>query len=193
MLIYAGWIGNGDIMISMFDKGEWNEPEVFRDETSTPFKETSIAVSGDGDEIFFTSDSKKGNLGGRDIYQMKRIKKKKWTKPINLGPSINSVGNEEAVSVSVTGDTIWFSSNGRPGFGGYDIFSAIRDDDGRYREAENMGRPVNSQWNDIFFRPSATNRNIAYMSSNRPGGSGGLDIYKFVRLTPYDIKADTLK
>ncbi len=193
MLIYAGWVGNGDILISEFDRGEWTEPEVFNDEMSTPFRETSVSLTSDGSEIFFTSDRNKSNLGGRDIYQMKRIKKNKWTKPMNLGPLVNSPGNEESVCTSVTGDTIWFSSNGRPGFGAYDVFMALRQDDGTFREAVNLGMPLNSQWNDISFKPSTINRNISFFSSDRPGGAGGLDIYKLVRLTAFDLKADTIK
>lgn len=177
MLIYAGWIGNGDIMYSEFDKGVWKKPEPFMDETSTPFRETSIAITADGEEVFFTSDMRKGNSGGRDIYHMQKIKKNRWTKPANLGPLVNSDRNEEAVWASVTGDTIWFSSNGLQGYGGYDIFMSVRDISGKFTTPVNLGLPINSQWDDLFYRLSFIDRRRAYISSNRPNGMGGLDIY----------------
>jgi len=178
MFVYAGWSGNGDILISYFENGKWTSPEPYLSITNSASRETSISITPDGKQIFFTSDRKKGSFGGRDIYYMIHIKKKKWSNPINLGPLVNSEGNEEAVWTSVTGDTIWFSSNGHPGFGAYDIFMSVRDESGVYSEAVNLGRPFNSQWNDLFFRQSIKDRRISWFSSDRPGGSGGLDIYK---------------
>ncbi|MEE4116806.1 MAG: hypothetical protein V2I37_11590 [Marinilabiliaceae bacterium] len=191
MLLYAGWSGSGDIMRSEFDRGVWRTPESFMDETSTPYRETSIALSNDGEEVFFTSDIKKGNAGGRDIYYMRRVKKNKWTKPSNLGPLVNSGGNEEAVWTSATGDTIWFSSNGLQGYGGYDIFMSVRDISGQFSEPVNMGLPVNSQWDDLFYRPSVIDRREAYFSSNRPGGFGGLDIYHVKKIPAFSRQADS--
>ena len=191
MLIYAGWSGEGDIMISNFELGEWTEPEKYLDELSTPYRETSVAITASGNEIFFTSDMRRNSFGGRDIYSIKRIKKNKWTRPANLGPLVNSEGNEEAVWTSHTGDTIWYSSNGLLGFGGYDIFMAVRDITGKFSEPVNLGQPVNSQWNDLFYRPSLVDRREAYMSSNRPDGLGGLDLYKVRRIPAHEIEQDT--
>jgi Tol biopolymer transport system component len=182
MLLYTGWSGNGDIMISFFKNGQWTSPESYLSVLSSSARETSITMTPDGKQIFFTSDRRKGNFGGRDIYYMSNIKKNKWSGPINLGPLVNSDGNEEAVWASYTGDTIWFSSNGHPGFGGYDIFMSVRDETGAFTEAVNMGLPYNSQWNDLFFRQSRIDRRISWFSSNRPGGNGGLDIYKATKV-----------
>lgn len=189
MLVYAGWSGNGDIMISYFENGQWTSPESYMDITSSASRETSITMTPDGKQIFFTSDRRKGNIGGRDIYYIIHIKKKKWSDPINLGPLVNSEGNEEAVWTSVTGDTIWFSSNGHPGYGGYDIYMSVRDETGAFSKAVNLGLPVNSQWNDVFYRQSRQDRRVSWFSSNRPGGSGGLDIYK-VSIAPKIINTE---
>lgn len=177
MLIYAGWAGNGDIYSLTSKKDKWSKPVPVQNGINSSGRETSLAFAQSGDEIFFTSDRKKGSFGGRDIYCIKRIKKNRWTKPYNLGIIINSPGNEEAVWASVTGDTLWFSSNGQEGMGGYDIFISIRGESGEWSEPKNMGIPVNTQWDDLFYRPSATNNNLSFFSSNRPGGEGGLDIY----------------
>lgn len=184
MYLYAGWSGSGDIMVSYFENGKWTTPETFMDVTSSPSRETSIVMTPDGEQIFFTSDRRKGNFGGRDIYFIRHIKKNKWSSPMNLGPTVNSSGNEEAVWTSVTGDTIWFSSNGHKGYGGYDIYMSVRDETGVFSEALNMGLPFNSQWNDLFYRQSRIDRRKAWFSSNRPGGSGGLDIYKAEKIPP---------
>lgn len=177
MFIYAGWTGNGDIYFLTSKKDKWSKPLPMENGINSAGRETSLAFTKTGDEIYFTSDRKKGSFGGRDIYCIKRIKKNRWTKPYNLGININSPNNEEAVWVSVTGDTLWFSSNGHEGIGGYDIFMSTRDESGEWSKPENMGIPVNTQWDDLFYRPSATDHKLSYFSSNRPGGSGGLDIY----------------
>ncbi|MCD4769742.1 MAG: tetratricopeptide repeat protein [Bacteroidales bacterium] len=177
MLIYVGWAGNGDIYTLTSKKDKWSKPVPMQNGINSTGRETSLAFTKGGDEIYFTSDRKKGSFGGRDIYCIKRIKKNRWTKPFNLGMSINSPGNEEAVWASVTGDTLWFSSNGHEGIGGYDIFMSIRSESGEWTDPKNMGVPVNTQWDDLFYRPSEANHNLSYFSSNRPGGEGGLDIY----------------
>ncbi len=185
MYIYAGYKGNGDIMISEYKKGRWGKPGKLKPGINSGSRETSISVIAGGNEIFFTSDRKKGN-GGRDIYSIKRIKKNKWTKPYNTGEPVNSAANEESVHVSDMGDTIWFSSDRKGGMGGYDIYMSVKDKAGRWSEPVNMGIPVNSQSNDMFFRPSRLNKGEYWLASDRPGGYGGFDIYKLVITAPPD-------
>jgi hypothetical protein len=180
MYIYAGWSGNGDIFISESKKGKWTDPVNIGGGVNSQARETSFSIRADSNERFFTSDRKKGGFGGRDIWYSKRIKKEKWSKPVNLGDIINSTGNEESVWVSATGDTLWFSSNGHDGVGGYDIYTAFRNEAGIWSLPENMGMPVNSQWDDLFYRPIKGEGNRAYISSNRPGGNGGFDIYEVI-------------
>jgi hypothetical protein len=188
MYIYAGWSGKGDIFTSVLRKGKWSIPMPVNGGINTPSRETSFTVTSMGDERFFTSDRKKGGLGGRDIWYSKKFKKDRWTKPINLGSEINSTGNEESVWVSPSGDTLWFSSNGLNEMGGYDVYVSYRDTSGSWSAPENMGQPINSQWDDMFFHPLSTQKSVAYLASNRPGGEGGFDIYQVV----YN-DADTVK
>ena len=178
MFIYAGYEGNGDILFSAIEMGEWTKPESVHVSINTSARETSFAISDDGNEIFFTSDRKRNSVGGRDIYFMKRIRKNKWSKPENLGELINTPGNEESVAVSASGDTLWFSSNGREGFGGFDTYYCVKDTSGNWLEPVNPGAPLNSPGNDMFYKPSPFNPGEAWIASDRAGGNGGLDIYK---------------
>lgn len=178
MYLYAGWSGNGDIYVSQFTREKWTKPQAMPGAVNSDARETSFSVTGDGNEQFFTSDRKKGGSGGRDIWYMKKIKKDKWSSPSNLGDVVNTQGNEESVWVSPGGDTLWFSSNGRNGIGGYDIYVTCRDSLGSWTSPHNMGMPVNSQWDDMFYRPVGQDGTRAYLTSNRPGGIGGFDIYE---------------
>lgn len=180
MYIYAGYEGNGDILASGYKKGRWGKPGSPGPGINTKrSRETSISVTADGNEIYFTSDRKKGK-GGRDIYSMKRIRKKRWTKPFNAGEPLNSSANEESVHVSAMGDTIWFSSDRKGGMGGYDIYMSVKDKAGLWSEPLNIGMPANSQSNDMFFKPSPGNKGEYWLASDRVGGYGGFDIYSLI-------------
>lgn len=185
MYVYAGYKNNGDIMISEYKKGRWGKPGKFKPDINSRSRETSISVTANGNEIFFTSDRKKG-IGKRDIYSIKRIRKNKWTKPYNPGEPVNSAANEESVHVSDMGDTIWFSSDRKGGMGGYDVYMSVKDKAGTWSEPLNMGMPVNSPSNDMFFRPSPVNKGEYWLASDRPGGYGGFDIYSLVITSPPD-------
>lgn len=180
MYIYAGWRGSGDIMLSLFERGHWSKPEDFGGWVNSGGRETSFCCSREGDDYFFTSDRSKGGQGGRDIWYTRKVDRKRWTTPYNLGKLINTPGNEEGVWCSPTGDTLWFSSDGHGGMGGFDIFFTSRDKLGNWSKPVNMGAPVNSSGDDLFYRPDERNPETAYMSSNRAGGKGGLDIYKVI-------------
>ncbi|MEA1887291.1 MAG: tetratricopeptide repeat protein [Bacteroidota bacterium] len=185
MYLYAGYEGNGDIFTSEFERGGWTKPARIDIDLNSRKRETSISFSEDGNEVFFTSDMRK-SIGGRDIFYMKRVRKNKWTKPYNLGETVNSEYNEESVHVSENGDTIWFSSNRPGGMGGYDIYMSVKDDIGLWSDPVNIGVPANSQSNDLFYKPGKINRNEAWLASDRPGGYGGFDIYRLVRIHDKD-------
>jgi tetratricopeptide (TPR) repeat protein len=176
LYIYAGYEGNGDIMVAEFKKGEWRSPgrESFGVNSSEP--ETSFSISPSGNEIAFISDRGKKGLGGKDVYFMYK-NNRKWSKPVNAGVNINSGSNEESVRFSRGGDTLWFSSSGHNTIGGFDIFFSIRKGGGGWSAAVNAGGPINTQWNEFFYFPSPVNDSLFYFASDRSGGFGGLDIY----------------
>jgi len=185
MYLYAGYEGNGDILVSEFLNGSWSTPSQVDLKINSKDRETSISVTEDGNEIFFTSDMRK-TIGKRDIFYIRRIRKNKWTKPFNLGEPVNTEQNEESVHVSPGGDTIWFSSDRHGGIGGFDIYMSVKDDLGLWSEPFNLGVPANSQSNDLFYKPGVLKRNEAWLSSDRPGGYGGFDIYRLIKVTRED-------
>lgn len=186
MYLYAGYENDGDIKVSTNRKGKWRTPEKLAFPVNSGATETSFCIAPSGEEIYFVSESPKGNLGGRDIYYSKKLNKRKWSKPINAGTIINTPYDEESVRFSAGGDTLWFSSKGHNSIGGYDIFYSVKNAAGEWDSVKNIGCPVNTPWDEVFFNPVPSEGNAFYFASNRKGGMGGLDIYK-VKILPSSI------
>ena len=136
------------------------------------------ALTADGQTLYFASD-KPGGYGGVDIYKSVRDQSGNWAAPTNLGPSINTSGDEMFPFVSNDG-TLYFSSNGHLGLGGLDVFSAtaVSTKEG-WSAPENLGFPINTNSDDFGYIIDKENKN-GYFVSNRAGGKGDDDIYKFV-------------
>jgi outer membrane protein OmpA-like peptidoglycan-associated protein len=183
LYVYAGYERNGDIKVSELKKTVWRKPGKLHFPVNSGGSETSFCISPSGNEIFFVSDKGKVNIGGKDIYFIKKVNERKWSKPINAGSMINTRYDEENVRLSGTGDTLWFSSKGHNTMGGYDIFFSTKDQDGNWGAVKNCGYPVNTVWDDMFYCPSPVNDSVFYFASNRSGGLGGMDIYEG-RLSP---------
>lgn len=123
--------------------------------------------------VYF-STQRKGGLGGQDLYVSHKDEKGKWSKPVWLGEKINTKGDD--IAPELVGDSLlYFASNGRDVKGGFDIYCS-KIVDGEWGEPVNLGEPINSEGDDIFFTKSKSER-FAYMSSSREGGKGGFDIY----------------
>ncbi|HDP74709.1 MAG TPA: hypothetical protein ENN49_02345 [Bacteroidales bacterium] len=134
------------------------------------------AISADGTELYFVSNIP-GGYGGLDIWKITReAGSDEWSAPINLGPQINTPGNEMFPYIHPDG-TLYFSSDGHPGMGGLDIFKVKKNDEGQW-VVENMRYPINSSADDfgIVFEKE---REAGFFSSRRKGGRGGDDIYMF--------------
>ncbi|MFN9320754.1 MAG: OmpA family protein [Chitinophagales bacterium] len=130
-------------------------------------------VTGRGDEMIFVSNMP-GGLGGNDLWYSKLVGSE-WSAPINLGPEVNTSGDEMFPFVGKDG-VLFYASNGLPGQGGLDIYRATKIDDAKYGQAENMGAPYNSKYDDFGYVVNETERD-GYFSSNRAGGKGSDDIY----------------
>ena len=187
LYIYTGYENNGDIQVSVNKKGKWKTPQPVSYRVNSKGSETSFAFTPSGDEIYYVTDDGKDSFGGKDIYFTKRIGKRKWSKPQNAGSAINTPYDEESVSFSKKGDTLWFSSKGHNSMGGYDIFYSVRDAKGVWGAAKNAGYPVNTPWDELFYRPEPSNDSSFYFVSNRNGGLGGLDIYSGRILPPLPV------
>ncbi|MGQ9621142.1 MAG: OmpA family protein [Bacteroidales bacterium] len=184
LFIYTGYEGNGDIMVSTLKKGMWKSPKKEKIGISSNYTETSMCVSPDGNEIAFVRDAGKKGNGGKDIYIVRKIKDRKWSKPINAGITVNSKYDEESVRYSKGGDTLWFGSAGHNTMGGFDIFYSVRSTDGSWGPAVNAGFPLNTPWHELFYVPVPGDDSAFYFVSNRSGGYGGLDLYKGKILPP---------
>lgn len=167
----------GDIFVAERDEtGNWSKPESLGKPINTDYAETSVSLTPDGETLFFASD-RKGGYGGLDIWITHLNKKGVWEDPVNLGPEINTSYDEDGAFIGYDGKTLYFSSAGGEGMGGFDIYRVIYDSlAGSWGAPENMGYPINTPDHDIYFTPTENGRN-AYYSSAREDGFGGSDIY----------------
>ncbi len=171
---------NEDIYISQYDGEEYGRIEYMGKESTTDINsdawETHAALSADGNTLYFVSD-REGGLGGRDIYRVVRLPNGEWSKALNIGPPINTPFDEDGPFFHPDGVTLFFSSNGEGSMGGFDIFFTKMQDDGTWSVPLNMGYPLNSVDDDVFFVTNAKGTMGYFASAKEDGGSGGEDIY----------------
>lgn len=129
-------------------------------------------LSADNKTIFFTSESDKG-IGGTDIYTATKSDDGEWSPPQLMG--FNTLYNEDSPYMNESG-TLFFSSNGLPGYGGYDVYST-RMENGKWTTPENVGQPINTPGDDLYFTLTPNSPN-GYYASSRQGGLGDMDIYQ---------------
>ena len=141
------------------------------------------ALSKDGLKLFFTSDMP-GSVGGTDIWMIVK-ENNTWGKPMNLGPDVNTEGNEMFPYVSANGD-LFFASNGHIGLGGLDVFYAPFSNNS-YRHVYNVGEGINSLKDDFSFIVN-DEYTKCYFTSNRDGGKGDDDIYFAQNLSTFKLK-----
>jgi len=178
---YIGKSNSGDIFKSIYKKGKWTRPQRLPGKINSKSRETSLCFSSDEKTMYFVSANKKTTLGGLDIFVCKKDYNGKWGDPTNIGSMINTAFDEVAVSLSANDSTLFFSSNGHNTMGGYDIFRTELSETGLWSKPENIGYPINTSDDDIFFVLSSDNK-TAYYSTIRESGIGGKDIYKIIYL-----------
>lgn len=138
--------------------------------------ETGATFSPDGLTLFFSSDRKTGSFGGFDIWQSKKLPNGEWGLALNLGPNINTKHDENTPFIHTDGKTLYFSNNGPKSMGGYDIFKSVLNEFGEWGEPQNLGYPVNSTDDDLYFNLTLDEKS-GYFSSVRPSGFGNSDLY----------------
>ncbi len=158
------------------ETGTWTEPEKLPPPINSKYFEGHITFSIDGQIAIFSSN-RPGGLGGKDLWMVKRLPDGSWGEPINLGPPVNTPYDEDGPFLHPDGKTLYFSSNGPRSMGDYDIF-VTRYENGKWTEPVNLGYPINTPDQEIFFVLSADGKR-AYVSSIRPDGFGKRDIYIF--------------
>lgn len=174
----GGDLLNCDIWYSVFSQGAWSPisnagPEI-NGKTSWDSQPT---LSSDGKTLYFSSN-RPGGLGELDIWKSLKDKDGKWGSPINLGPTINTPGNEKSPFFHSDGKTLYFSSTGHLGYGGYDIFYAKLGEQEVWQKPKNIGYPINSEKDDLGFFVS-TDGKTGYFASDKLKGNGGWDVYYF--------------
>lgn len=179
--------GNGDLFIAEVEGKKIEDIEKLPKTINTKKAwETHACFSPDGKTLYFVSD-KKGGYGGRDIYKSTKNAEGEWTESINLGPEINTEFDEESPFMASDGITLYFSSNSGKSMGGFDIFYSKQNKDGSgWSAPKNMGYPLNTTDDDVFFVLGADGKTGYYASSRQlaeedqyiMNSEGGLDIYK---------------
>lgn len=142
---------------------------------NTKYHETSASYSYDGNTIYFCSDRPDMGFGGHDIYKVTKNDKGKWKVVENLGNVINTPDDEMTVFMHPDNQTLYFSSRGHKGMGGFDIYVATLTN-GKWTEPRNLGTPINTPNDEISFVITANGQN-AYFASSQAGGAGEEDIY----------------
>jgi hypothetical protein len=165
----------GDIYVSKLNGSTWGVPVRMGESINTKYWEGSVTISSDGKTLYFASE-KPGGLGMRDLYRSYLLPNGQWSKAENLGPKINTPYNDDAPFLHVDGHTLFFSSEGHSSMGGYDVFYSSLDSVGAFTSPENLGFPVNTTEDDIYYVINADGER-GYFASNRKGGFGQQDIY----------------
>lgn len=179
-------LGDGDIYMANFTtRGQWQGMRNLGDAVNSRSWDSHPFLSGDGEDLYFASN-RPGGYGGTDIWVSKKMRSGKWAPPRNLGPVINTSGNEKAPMLAPNGNDLFFSSDGHPSLGGFDLFISTNTKKG-WGAPRNIGMPFNSPGDDLFFRLSAEEDTV-FISSNREGGYGGMDLYL---LSPNPFKDTT--
>lgn len=169
---------NCDIYISENSGGEWNQIRSIGDKINLAGSwESQPSISADGQTLYFVSD-RTGGFGGYDVYKAVKGQAGVWGTPINLGSVINTKGNEKSPFIHPDGKTLYFSSDGLMGMGGYDIFYTKYDETNAWLKPRNIGYPINSPDDEVGFFVS-TDGTQGFFASNKYSGKGGWDLYSF--------------
>lgn len=177
--------GSCDLFVTEKVGNTWSQPKNLPGRVNTPGWETQPSLSSDGKTLYYVR-----RVGGRgapprsDIFVSKLQADGTWGPGVPLPSNINTMYQETSVHIHPDGRTLYFSSNGHVGFGGYDIFMTQRQPDGSWSDPINLGYPINTQddENSLLVGPDGE---IAFFASDRPGGYGDLDIYYFTMPEEY--------
>lgn len=174
---------SGDIYIAELKGKSWQKAVLPDAVFETKELETGGCISNDGKHIYFAADMK-GTLGGKDIFRMDLSEDKKWSSPINLGPTVNTKFNEDNPVLWHDGKTLFFASQGHTSMGGYDIFMSTQPDPSSdWSTPGNVGYPLNTFDDDLYFTLAANGR-TGYVSGVKPKGLGDLDIWYYALKEP---------
>jgi outer membrane protein OmpA-like peptidoglycan-associated protein/tetratricopeptide (TPR) repeat protein len=181
-LLFAGnfagkGFGDFDLYISYDTPTGWSEPINLGANINTEFWESSPSLSPDKNALYFSSN-REGGYGGKDLYVSYRLPDGKWSAAVNMGADVNTAGDEIAPFIHADNQTLYYTSNGLPGYGGTDIYMMRKIAEKQWNKPENLGYPINTIENEgsLFV---ASDGISAYYASDRADTKGYLDLYKF--------------
>jgi outer membrane protein OmpA-like peptidoglycan-associated protein/tetratricopeptide (TPR) repeat protein len=170
-------LGSCDLYISYLTRQGWSAPENLGSNINSESWESAPSLSPDKRDLYFASN-RPGGLGKSDIYISHRNSDGTWTEPENAGPMINTSGNESCPFIHADNQTLYFTSDGHPGYGGDDLFMIKKLPGGKWADPQNLGYPINTIENEGSLVVAADGK-TAYYASDRSDSKGGLDLYTF--------------
>lgn len=170
-------MGSCDLYISYLTPDGWSAPENLGDSINTEYWEAGPSLSPDKKDLYFSSSRPEG-YGGMDIYVSHRLLNGRWSRAENLGPNVNTIGDEGTPFIHADNQTLYFNSTGHPGYGLNDLFVSRKDASGNWSKPVNLGYPINTI-DDQGTLVVAADGKTAYYASDRADTRGGLDLYSF--------------
>ncbi|MES2516154.1 MAG: hypothetical protein V4580_18510 [Bacteroidota bacterium] len=175
LIVFKDDNGDGNVYFSTWDGKDWSSLQSFGSDINSKYWESHACLSADNNTLYFVSD-RPGGYGGRDIYRCVKLPNGAWSKALNVGPAINTKYDEDGPYIHPDGITMIFASCGHRSMGGFDIFFTTIEEDKKFGEPINMGYPINTTDDDVFFVTSPDGKR-GYFSSAKDGGFGEKDIY----------------
>ena len=166
--------GGNNLYESKVRDNTYTMPERLSNNINSGLKQASASLTFDKTTLYFTGLREEG-YGGQDIYYSRKDAKGRWQQPVNIGATINTLFDEEGVFITPDDKTLYFSSKGHNSMGGYDIFKSEYKD-GKWSNPINLGYPINTPDDDVFFTIAASGQR-GYYSSRKKDGYGGQDLY----------------
>jgi hypothetical protein len=176
MFIFKNDLDGKNLYVCYRTLSGWTVPQKLPWPINSYDQETHCSLSADESTLFFTSD-REGGLGGMDIYMVKRLPNGVWGEARNLGENINTPYDEETPMIYMDGKTLFFASEGHNSMGMFDIFSSEMLPDSTWSKPVNLGYPLNTPGDDMFFVPTIDRNRAYYASSQYADNRGGMDIY----------------
>jgi len=165
---------SGNLFTSPREGDGWGDPEKLGDNINSKHQEASASFGNAEQAVLYFSSDRPDGYGGKDLYKVQKLPDGSWGEAQNLGPGINTAQDDDAPFIAEDG-TLYFASRGHENMGGYDIFYALPQGDA-FSEPTNMGYPVNTPADDIFFSINPESK-LGFFSSDRKGGFGLQDLY----------------
>lgn len=188
MLLIFSDDNGGDIYYSdRQPDNSWGKPKPLPGNINSTYEDKSATLTRDQKTIYFSSN-RPGGFGGTDIYKATRDAKGNWGNVKNLGSTINTPFDDDGPFIDYDGKTLFFSSRAHKGMGGFDIFMSVANAQGEWNEPENIGYPINTPDNDIFY-VTTKNKERAYYASVREDALGYEDIY-MITVPPVKKKSE---